>query len=322
MKKFLVAFCFLFLISACDDGDIEIASFDFLNSTVKVCQAGTNNFFLYTYKDKRALILKIPETAFENKLDPSIKLLTINATNEAIYREYVGNVADDNICAFPTNVSLGLEKQWSGVGGTIKIETSISKTEDLLTGVSRYATYNHRITLINPSFSNGAGGEQKMDLIEFGTYSKPNENNLNNFVVIPNEIKKCTANTFFYKTNARQALELTVDSTIFSTSILDTPKVRFINGTTNKFLFKVFNANVPDTYFCTTTVPVTPNVVELWTGQNGTNTTGIIEVITSSIPATSPQQFKHQIRLKKVSVEKSGLSFNFGNDYDLGFFIQ
>ena len=312
----------MLLTSACDDGEIEVASFDFVGSNVKVCQVGVpDNFYLYVIKGKRALILKIPESNFDNNITAT-KFITIDANNEAIYREYAGNVAENNICGFPTNVSLGLEKQWNGVGGVIQIETTIEKSEDLLTGITRYSNYNHRITLINPSFNNGAGGEQKMDLIEFGTYSKSNENSLNNFIITPNEIKKCTGNTYFFKTNARQALELTVDNTIFSIANLGIPKTRTINGTSNKFLFKIFSANISDAYFCASPIPATPNIVETWIGRNGTATTGIIEVVTSTIPATNPQQYKHQIKLKNMIVDKTNLFFNFGNDYDLGFFVQ
>ena len=321
MKKFFSALCFLFLLSACDDGDIEIASFDFSASTVKVCQAGIpGNFYLYVIKDKRALILKIPESNFNNQLLPPIKLLTIDAINQATYREYAGTVSDDNICGFPTNVSLGLQKEWNGVGGTIQIETSVAKVENAADGSSRYPTYNHRISLINPSFNNGAGGEQKMDLIEFGTYSKINENNLNDFT--PITLKKCATSTYFYKSSGRQSLELSVDSSIFSTTILDVVKTRVINGSTNKFLFKVFNANVSDPFFCAATVPATPTIAETWTARNGSATTGIIEVITTSVPGTNPQQYLHRITLKNLIVENNGLFFNFDVAYNLGFFEQ
>ena len=236
--------------------------------------------------------------------------------------ENIGNVSDDNICGFPTNVTLGLQKEWNGVGGTIKIETSIAKVENLTNGTTRYANYNHRISLINPSFNNAAGGEQKMDLIEFGTYSKINENNLNDFT--PVSPKRCGTNlAYLFKSSARQSLELFVDNTIFDTTILDSPKTRFINGTTNRFLFKNFNANVGDAYFCANLVPATPTISENWRARNGTTTTtGVIEVVTSTIPGTNPQQFKHDIKLKNVVMENGSLFFSLGNNYDFGSAIK
>lgn len=322
MKNVLIVLSFLFLFASCDDGDIDIASFDFEGADVKTCQVGIpDNFYLFSTKDKRALILKLPESVFNNQLINPIQNITINASNQVIYREYVGDVADNNICGFPTNVSLGLVKEWNGVGGTIRIETSIAKTENTTDASSRYVNYNHRITFINPSFDNGAGGEQKMDFIEFGTYSKINENNLNDFTAV--SPKRCGANIrYLFKSSARQSLELTVDNTIFNTSSLDMPKTRLIDGNANKFSFKNFNSNVGDAYFCTPIPAATPTIAETWNARNGNGLNGVIEVVSSSIPGTNPQQFRHQITLRNVTVENGNLFFSLGNAYDFGSIIQ
>lgn len=303
---------------SCDDGKIEVASFDFKDSTLKSCSEGIPaNFFLYSIKDKRAMIIKIPESNFENQLVNIIKTIVIDGTNKVSYREYVGNISNDNICGFPTNVSVGLEKEWQGAGGIIKIETGISRNDNTATGASSYDTYNHTVSLINPSFTNNAGGQQKADIIFLGAYSKPNLNKLIDFTPILN-LKKCPSENNFYKLNSNQSLVLNVDNTIFNTSLLDAPKTKIIDNVDNKFVFRVHTTSQIDASFCVAFPPIASSIVENWTARNG----GTIEVVTTSIPGSNPPKFKQTVRLLNVVLEKDPLSFSLGNSYLLGSFEQ
>ena len=314
-KIFLVLFS-IFLLISCDDGKIEVASFDFKDSTLKSCSEGIPaNFFLYSIKDKRAMIIKIPENNFENQLENIIPPLVIDGINKVSYREYVGTISNDNICGFPTNVSVGLEKEWQGVGGFIKIETGISRTDNLTTGASSYDTYNHTISLINPSFTNNAGGQQKADIIFLGAYSKPNLNRLVDFTPILT-LKKCSSGNFFFKLSNNQSLALNVDNTIFSTALLDTPKTKIIDNVNNKFVFRVHSAQQSDASFCGTFPPIASSIIENWTARNG----GTIEVVTTSISGSNPPAYKQTVRLLNVVLEKGSLSFSLGNSYLLGSF--
>lgn len=317
MKKLYVCLYVCLLLLSCDDGKIEVASFDFDSTNLKSCNEGiANSFFLYAIKDKRAIIIKIKEVNLENQLSPVIAPLVIDGLNQVTYREYAGNIANDNICGFPTNVSVPLEKEWKGVGGFIKIETTIAKSDPSATGATNYDSYNHKITLVNPSFENGVGGQQKADFIFLGAYNKPNLNRFADFT--PNLIlKKCVAGNNFYKLNNNQSLVLNVDNNIFRTNILDAPKTITIDGINNKFLFRVHNATQLDASFCGTVPPVT-SIIDSWNARNG----GIIEVVTSSVSGSVPPQFTHRVRLINVELVKGDLFFNLGSSYLLGSFLQ
>ena len=318
MNRIVFFFLSMIFLSSCDDGKIEVASFDFTATNLKSCNEGIpGSFFLYTIKDKRAMIIKISETNFENQISNIIPPLTIDGTNKVTYREYAGNISNDNICGFPTNVSVALEKEWRGVGGTIKIETAISKSENVAAGSSSYDSYNHTITLINPSFDNGTGGQQKSDIIFLGAYTKPNLNKLVDFTA-DLILKKCPTSNNYFKISNNQSLVLNVDNTIFDTSILDTPKTRIIDGTNNKFTFWVHNSPQSISSFCGAFPPASTSILENWSARNA----GTIEVVTTTVPGSNPVRFKHTVKLLNVVVEKSPLFFILGTSYSLGSFEQ
>ena len=317
MKYFIYFFILLSVLTACDDGKVDVASFDFNGSTIKSCNEGiANNFFLYTIKDNRSIIIKIPELNFENQLVSVIAPITIGTDKIVTYREYASSVTDNNICGFPTIVNIPLIKEWSGIGGTIEIETRIVKSpENPITLATSYDSYNHQIRLVNPSFASTDGTQQRADFIVLGTYNKPNLNRLFDF--LPNQnLKKCTPSGAFFKISNNQTLALEVDNTIFGLANLGVPKTRQINGTNNKFNFRVHNATQNDAGFCgSLSLANNPSVVENWTARNG----GIIEVISATDPLNQGQ-FKHTIRLINVVLENGLLNFSLGNDYKLGSF--
>src|SRR5690606_41297938 len=47
------------------------------------------------------------------------------------------------------------------------------------------------------------------------------------------------------------------------------PRTALINGTTNRIIYKIFDANVTGTYFCSTIPQTSPSVVQEWYAQNG-----------------------------------------------------
>lgn len=315
MQRIFLYLLISVLLFSCDDGKIEVASFDFAGASIKSCNEGVvNNFFVYTIKDNRAIIIKIPENSFTNQVTTPIQSLTISGANTVTYRDYASNISDANICGFPTLVNTPLIKEWNGIGGQIEIETNIVKSENTTTGATLYDSYNHKIKLVNTSFVNTDGGQQRADQIILGAYNKPNLYRLFDFV--PNDnVRKCTATGPFYKISSSQTLVLDVDNSIFSTTNLGIPKIRLINGSTNKFTFRAFFAPQTDASVCSTTAPPANTIAETWTARNG----GTIEVTTATDP-TNPGQFKHSIRLINVVLEKGTLNFSLGNDYKFGSF--
>ncbi len=307
----MLVFTLSILLFSCDDGKLDVVSFDFKDTNPKVCNVGVaNSFFLFNIKDKRALILKIPESTFNTSLSNVSNVLNISSTNELFYREYVDVVGVNNICGSPTSANLNLAKEWPATGGTIKITTTLSKTDPQADGSTSYTNYNSVITLTNVVFNTG-NGEQRNDVINLGTYSKPNPNV---FTPFTGPVNKCNDNSFNVIFSNR-AMILKVDSSIFDTSVLDTPKTKVINGTTNSVTFTSYNTSIApltSNALCASPTSASSSVIESWIANNGDSTTGQIQVITSTKPGTNPVKYKHSIVLKGVTVtNKDFPSYNF-----------
>jgi hypothetical protein len=302
MKKLVAVFVLSVLLFSCDDGNLDVASFDFKDTNPQVCNSGVNGFFLFNIKDKRALILKIPESNFNNSLDNLSNTLEISSSNELFYREYVGAVATNNICGSPTSANLNLAKQWSAKGGTIKITTTLSKPDP---GSDGSTNYNSVITLTNVVFDTG-NGEQRNDVIDLGTYTRRNPNILSpNITSIFNRCSNNSYNSYF----SNQALLLKVDPTIFDTTILDTPKTRPINGTTNTVVYNVYNIAVSNANFlCNPSNPplaTDPTIIESWVADNAVGANGQIEVTTTTVVGSNPVKYRHKIVFKGINLKNN-----------------
>jgi hypothetical protein len=316
MKSVFSLILVLLFLSSCDDGNINVISFDFSTTKAQSCNMGIENkFFVFSKQDKRAFIVQTSELNFTNEVtaDGIPKTILINQTNnKVIYREYSDNIIDATICAAIPPISPVVTKELTAIGGSIIITTTAVTTENSTTGSSRITSYNHEIYFQNIRFDTGAN-EQTNDKIAFGTYSTT--------ATLPVDftgltIKNCTNdNSYLFKTSGNQALILKVDSALFDTTIVGIPKTRLIDGTTNKLSYTVFLNNVNQELLCSTTAPLP---IESWNANNSTtingSLTGVIEVITNSI---GNGNFEHIIRLKDVTLSK-GISFKLGNDYLFG----
>jgi len=122
MKK-IVLLVFLTFGLACDDGDLDISSFEF-EDEVTLC--GTNNYTLYrlSSNDQReSLIVTLTDRELRKDEDP-VQPVGISLTGDytVTYRLFDEKVTDDYFCAPVPPVEPNVVKDWRGVAGTIFVE--------------------------------------------------------------------------------------------------------------------------------------------------------------------------------------------------------
>ena len=317
MKSIFSLILVLLFLNSCDDGNINVISFDFSKAKAQSCNMGiSGKFFVFSKQDQRTFIIQTSELNFANEVTPddSPRIILINGTtNKVLYREYSDKIADNTICTAIPPVSPVVTKELNAIGGSIVIITTPVTSENETDGSSRITNYNHEIYFQNIRFDTG-DTQQTNDKIAFGTYTTA--------AIIPVDfsdlsVKSCsTTGNYLIKTSGNQALNLTVDPTIFDTTILGIPKTKLIDGTDNKLNYSVYTNNVNQEILCSTTAPIP---LEIWEANNSTDIdgvkTGVIEVITTSIVNG---QFQHTIRLKNITLTKNNVSFKLGTDYLFG----
>lgn len=148
MKNIFALLLTVIMIS-CDDGDITLQSFDFESQAVQKC---SDNNLIFKIKNDELLLIDIPVSSFVNTVTPdgSPREITINSTNQIIYRKYSGNLSSTSICSTIPPASPSVKKEWNATGGKILIETDELYDTDGITIIG----YTHNVTFENVSFSN------------------------------------------------------------------------------------------------------------------------------------------------------------------------
>ena len=164
MKKLLVLAASVFLLQACDDGDITLESFNFDTVDVQEC---TTNDLVFKINGEELLLLNIPASSFANVETPdgSPRTISVSASNQIIYRIYSGNVTSTNICATIPPASPVVEQEWNATGGTIEIITDALYDTDGITVTG----YTHNIKFVNVNFSGPSNSFSFTEYL-FGNY--------------------------------------------------------------------------------------------------------------------------------------------------------
>lgn len=155
MKQILGLLICAFILNSCDDGDIAFKKFNF-DPTAAVNKCTTNNGLYFKIKNSEALILKIPATSFLNEetATGSPRKLTINSTNQVLYRLFNDVVSNTYFCSDIPPATPIVFDEWNAtegvqdISGTIEIATTkiLNTTTQAITG------YNHLITFRNITF--------------------------------------------------------------------------------------------------------------------------------------------------------------------------
>ncbi len=148
MKKLIVLVASLFMLQACDDGDIALESFNFDPDNVRNC---LDNNLVYNIKGNEMLLLNITATSFptEETPDGSPKTIEINSNDQIIYRIYSENVTSSSICSLVPPATPTVEREWIATGGKIEIITDKLFAADRVTQIG----LTHNIRFVNVNFS-------------------------------------------------------------------------------------------------------------------------------------------------------------------------
>jgi hypothetical protein len=315
MKRFLGILLFVFVLNGCDDGDLEVQNIDFADVTTNKC---SSKDVVYKIKDSEMLLIEIPvETTFLNEQTPENApiIVPISSTVKVKYRQYNGNITEDNICPTIPDANPSLQEEWNAIAGTIEITTTAVKSTNQTTGLTKITGYRHYIVFKNITFEK-PNGVQTYETYVFGNYNT-------SISALPlgftDEAQKSTCDNRVF--NIKGSELLTFDTTnyaaLFENVVTTTPRTALIN-TSNKLSYRLYNNVVTDTYLCSNPIPTTPTLLQEWNAVDGIeNVSGIIEVTTS----TYGTGFQHTIRLKNVVMKKSNSDFTLGNDYLFGSFI-
>jgi hypothetical protein len=311
MKRFLGLVSLFLLFNSCDDGDLTLETIDFSNATAQKC--GTNNI-IYKIKNTEALLLLIPSTTFVNDETASgapIEL-SINNTNQVVYRQYNGTLSTDNICPVIPAATPNVIEEWIATSGTIQITTTAIKTTNNVTNATKITGYKHYIVFKNVTFQK-PNGVQIYETFVFGNY---------NTSITPltlgfgQEAQKSTCDNRIFNISGGESLIVDANAALFENIVTTTPRTATINAT-NKVTYRLHNGIVDNNFFCSSPAPLIPTLNQEWNAVEGTeNINGIIEVSTT----TFGTGFQHNIRLKKVSLKRGNSTFYLGDDYLYGSF--
>lgn len=323
MKRLLGLLILSFCINSCDDGEFEIQSFDFSAIPAAKCVGANNSFFIYYTNEREALFLQIPESNFPYLITPedTPRIVNISTTNKVTYRVYNGNVTAASICSTIPPISPVPVEEWNATSGVIEIQTLVNKDTNETTGSSFITGYTHTIKLVNALFVKGDGNQQLFEELFLGSYVTTVEEP----TISPSSpILRCGDNlNYIFQNSGSQAITLNTDQALFinSETLPGVPRTAVIDGINTTMAYKVYGYNVsfPETFFCVIPEPTNtlPPLLKTWPAQNGiANETGTIEVTTTQF---SSNVYRHTIYLRKVTFEVDGVSFTFGDLYELGF---
>ncbi|WP_269225881.1 hypothetical protein [Flavobacterium eburneipallidum] len=316
MKRVIGLLVLALFLNSCDDGNLTLENIEFDDVSTQSC---TTNDILYKLKDKEALLLEIPETAFVNEptLEGKPTLINIdNSTYRVVYRFYNGTIASNNICNTIPPATPIVTDQWTALSGTIQIITTAVKTIDATTNSSRITGYNHNINFSNITFER-AGGNQVYETFSFGDYVTKPVNSLP--LAFDQEVELCTTGSrqLYNYVNGESLTIDNIDPTLIQNveTPLNTPRTAIIGTTNNVLIYRLYSGFLDANDFCTTT-PTLPAVNEQWLGVAGVAaTSGIIEVTTIK---NGTSAYKHTIVLKKATLKKGNSDFSLGDSYIYG----
>lgn len=164
MKRLIVLVASVFMLQACDDGDITLESFNFDSVNIQEC---SDNNLIFKINGDEMLLLNIPASSFANVETPegSPIIVNVSSTDQIIYRIYSGNVTDDSVCNLIPPATPNVQQEWNANGGTIEIITDALYDTDGIT----ITGYTHNIKFKNVNFSNSSNSFSFTEYI-FGNY--------------------------------------------------------------------------------------------------------------------------------------------------------
>ena len=310
MKKLIVLVASVFMLQACDDGDLTLETFNFNNETVQEC-----NDLLYVVNEKEIIILNIPTSNFINEATEigTPRTYTLTSNEQLIYRLYDGNVSSATICStIPPASPSTVEEYKAQAGGEVQIITTVLPVVNETTK-STSITYTHQIKLINVQFVNGNKTLNYQEFL-FGNYTS--QVNTLSFNFSSNNGVQCTANANnLYKNSSTQLLAIDFPDHLLPT----TPGSTSISlDSNNTITYKMFSGGtLTNTEICSSTSPNSPFVIE----EEWIATEGTINIVTTAVTGTNGlPAFLYEITFSNITYRKGDLSFTH-DTFDFGEFL-
>ncbi len=320
MKRIISILTLLFIINACDDGNVTVDAIDFSEGNVLKC--GLKDV-LYKVKDNQMLFIEIPSSNFtsEPTLTGAPLEVPITGTVKVVYRKYSSNVTSDNLCpTVPDGIPNQIE-QWDATSGIIQITvTPIYTVTNAVTNQTKITSYKYYITLKNTTFLKPDGSTQLYGdgngMFVFGNYTVTATPPALGFDEVVDK-SSCDNRIFNFGTSEAMILDVGANfPTLFANEVTTTPRTALLSDI-NKLFYKQYANTVTDANFCPT-LTTTPAIVSDWSGVDGVEgVSGTIEVSTTTLGSG----FQHTIHFKKVSLKKGNNTFYLGDDYVYGSFV-
>ncbi len=136
MRRLLSGLILLGLLTACDDGNIIVTSFNFEDSTLKFCE-GPNTNVLYAVNNNdvfESISLEYSNNQFEpdengNLLPPANDPLSfsLSGNNRVVYRLYDGDIPNNYFCNVVPPSNPKVVEEWiSGTGATVVVSSTFT----------------------------------------------------------------------------------------------------------------------------------------------------------------------------------------------------
>ncbi len=165
MRQFLF-FCLICLFVSCDDGDLQIETLDFDNSSIDVCATvavNTENI-LFKINDDEALILTLPANILKNEITPEDTPITSNVTesgpSKITYRIFSDKVSKNYFCDDIPPISPTVIDEIPAKNGSVIITTVLAEDE---------VSFEHTIQLDNITLETSSGSRiTDLSINDFG----------------------------------------------------------------------------------------------------------------------------------------------------------
>lgn len=303
------------MLTGCDDGDLVYESINFDNIAVSRCaalSAGVPSDVLYKLNGSELLLLRVSnlDAVLPDAPTPEDTpvLIPVSANNQIFYRQYASNATPENFCGVVQSPNPPVTTQWHVSSGNIQIVTSAIKTANNAQGFpggEKITSLRHGISLRQITFET-SGGAQTYDVFPFGNYEAPfNAPALETFGL---EANRCSGG-MVYKNSGVASMQIAIDPALLDTSVLNTVKTGTVSPTQNTVFYTEFAPGSDLSDLC----DAMPVAQSQWTTGQGV-LSAQIEVVTVSFGSG----FKHEIRLKNLTLAQDNLSFLVASDYFFG----
>jgi hypothetical protein len=320
MKRIISILTLLFIINACDDGNVTVDAIDFSEGNVLKCSLKD---VLYKVKDNQMFFIEIPSSYFTTEPTPTDTPLEvpITGTVKVVYRKFSSTVTSDNLCPTVPNGIPNQIEEWKATSGIIQITvTPIYTVTNAVTNQTKITSYKYYIALKNTTFLKPDGSTQLYGdgngMFVFGNYTVPATPPALGFDELVDK-SSCDNRIFNFGTSEAMILDVGANfPTLFANEVTTTPRTALLSDI-NKLSYKQYANTVTDANFCPT-LTTTPAIVNDWSGAAGVEgVSGTIEVSTTTLGP----QFQHTIHFIKVTLKKGNNTFYLGDDYIYGSFV-